>query len=70
MIITFNDLKNVFLMSDQQIEIFLSLPVEEQMEFLTERKMRIDIMNAIIQSGGDVEYAKSIINDPTVNADA
>lgn len=67
--LTLKYLKEELLLSDDQIKQLLQLPEEDMKEFLAERKMKVDIMKAIIASGGDEEYARSILNDPNVNMD-
>lgn len=60
---TYARLKEELLLTDEQIKLLLQLPPEEQKAFLVERKMRVDIMNALIASGTDEEEAKKVLTD-------
>lgn len=62
-IYSINKLKEELLLNDEQIKILFQLPPDEQREFLIERKMRVDIMNALIASGTDKEEAKKVLTD-------
>lgn len=42
------------------------MPKQEQIEFLIERKVRVDIMRALIESGADPEKAKEALTDPVL----
>lgn len=62
-IYSINKLKEELLLNDKQIKILFQLPPDEQREYLIERKMRVDIMNALIASGTDKEEAKKVLTD-------
>ncbi|MEM4134649.1 MAG: hypothetical protein QXV73_05575 [Candidatus Micrarchaeia archaeon] len=62
-------LREELLLDNEQIKQLLQLPPEEQQDFLIERKMRVDIMRALIESGADEEYARSILTDPNATLD-
>lgn len=59
-------LKEELLLDNEQIKQLLQLPPEDQKEFLIERKMRVDVMRALIESGADPEKAKKVLTDPTI----
>jgi len=67
--LTLKYLREELLLNDEQIKQLLKLPEKDMQEFLAERKMKVDVMRAIIASGGDEEYARSILNDPNVTLD-
>ncbi|MCX7794874.1 MAG: hypothetical protein N2257_10805, partial [Thermodesulfovibrionales bacterium] len=58
------ELREEFLLDDEQIKILVSLPPEEQDEFLADRIFRVKIMKALIEAGVPEEKAKEALTDP------
>ncbi|MDW7998589.1 MAG: hypothetical protein RMI30_03955 [Thermodesulfovibrio sp.] len=58
------ELREEFLLDDEQIKILVSLLPEEQDEFLADRLFRVRLMKALIASGVPEEKAKEALTDP------
>lgn len=57
-------LKKEYMLSDEEIEILNQLPDEEKEDFLIERKIRVTLMQILIEMGEKPDKAKEVLTEP------